>query len=324
MLKVENKRVYYTLVICSLCLLFVSIAPYGVNLTLFFDIFSHFRWHLFVVAAIFVFGAIIIRGRLLFCMSLIALVINTEPLSFQLQGKKANIFKPAINVAAINVLWTRTNCRAVTKYIQSLSADIVGVIEVTPECRKDLNLLKKEYPYMWFAEPSTQVATVKLHGLGILSRRAWSSVDQLQSPLIPRRYAIQASFDTLSGPLAVFITPLVRPVPPAPGDWGRSQGAEVKNLIDQVTRFKGESIVMGDLNTSPYSAVFRKFGRAGLSPAAGTGLPTWPISLGPLGLSIDHILVTHNLKAVMTTGADVGSDHLPILGAVNWKVREGF
>ena len=166
-------------------------------------------------------------------MSLIALVINTEPLSFQLQGKKANIFKPAINVAAINVLWTRTNCRAVTKYIQSLSADIVGVIEVTPECRKDLNLLKKEYPYMWFAEPSTQVATVKLHGLGILSRRAWSSVDQLQSPLIPRRYAIQASFDTLSGPLAVFITHLVRPVPPAPGDWGRSQGAEVKNLIDQ-------------------------------------------------------------------------------------------
>ena len=305
-------------------LLFMSFVPYIANVVPFFDVFSHFRLQMFFAALFFTLSAIFVNIRVLFVIALLALVSNTAPLAFKFQNTKDIDKGPEIfQVAALNIKWDRDNCNRVRNYISSLKAELIGVIEVTPECRNDLKSLTDIYPYMWFAEPSTQVIDVKLHGMGILSRIPWQKVGQLQSPLISRRYAVVAEFETSAGSIAVLVLHLVRPVPPYPGDWRLSQGAEVRDLNDYIRNFPGEVIVMGDLNATPYGLTFRQLRAVGLRAASGSGEATWPIALGPLGLPIDHILVTDGLGASMSLGSDIGSDHRPVLGKIIRKARAG-
>ena len=75
-------------------------------------------------------------------------------------------------------------------------------------------------------------------------------------------------------------------------------------------------MVVGDLNCTPWSPHFRRLLRdAGLRDVArGRGLePTWyPTSL-PLGIPIDHVLVSDEIGvANRELGSDLGSDHRPV------------
>ena len=79
----------------------------------------------------------------------------------------------------------------------------------------------------------------------------------------------------------------------------------------------GPLIVAGDFNCTPWSPFFSDLLAAtGLHDSAlGFGVwPTWNSSLLPLGLKIDHVLVTGGVVARNhQVGADVGSDHFPVI-----------
>jgi endonuclease/exonuclease/phosphatase (EEP) superfamily protein YafD len=76
-------------------------------------------------------------------------------------------------------------------------------------------------------------------------------------------------------------------------------------------------LLIGDLNTSPWSPAYRRVVQAtGLRDARqGFGLlPTWPADWPWLALPIDHCLVSTELTVVqMRTGPPIGSDHLPLI-----------
>ena len=76
-------------------------------------------------------------------------------------------------------------------------------------------------------------------------------------------------------------------------------------------------MVLGDLNTTPWSARYRALlDDAGLEDTrVGYGLQTsWPSFLpAVLRIPIDHVLVTPDLAAAeREVGPEVGSDHLPV------------
>ena len=82
----------------------------------------------------------------------------------------------------------------------------------------------------------------------------------------------------------------------------------------------GALIVVGDLNTSPWSPHFRDLLTAtGLrNAAAGHGwIPTWPTWFWPALIPIDHVLVRGPLGVEdLERGPDVGSDHYPLIAGL--------
>ena len=79
----------------------------------------------------------------------------------------------------------------------------------------------------------------------------------------------------------------------------------------------GRVVVMGDLNTTPWSPAFRELLDTGRLRDAGNGsaLGTTWLSRNPLfGLTIDHILTGQRIVSRdRRVGPDVGSDHFPVI-----------
>ena len=76
-------------------------------------------------------------------------------------------------------------------------------------------------------------------------------------------------------------------------------------------------MLLGDLNASPWSYPFRRLLRDTglLNSMRGWGVqPTWPAPLGPLGIPIDHVLHSEEIRITRrSTGPWIGSDHLPLI-----------
>ena len=72
-------------------------------------------------------------------------------------------------------------------------------------------------------------------------------------------------------------------------------------------------VVVGDLNATPWSAPFRAMlDRSGLMDSLRLHgpQPSWPVSLGPVGIPIDHVLHSPELTTVeRELGPSFGSDH---------------
>lgn len=88
-------------------------------------------------------------------------------------------------------------------------------------------------------------------------------------------------------------------------------------LAQFVTDIRGPIVLLGDLNTSPWSFFFRRLlEQSGLRDSAkGYGVqPTWPSFFRPARIPIDHCL--HSPDMVVTdrrVGEAFGSDHLPLI-----------
>ncbi|MEX0659898.1 MAG: endonuclease/exonuclease/phosphatase family protein [Egibacteraceae bacterium] len=73
----------------------------------------------------------------------------------------------------------------------------------------------------------------------------------------------------------------------------------------------GPAVVVGDLNTPPWSRQLRALARAGGLHDSSRGFqPTWPAPLGLVGVPIDHALHSPDLAVVSrTTGPGLGARH---------------
>ena len=89
-------------------------------------------------------------------------------------------------------------------------------------------------------------------------------------------------------------------------------------LVDLNLLAEGKPFMaLGDLNVSPFSPQFATLLRRGglRSAAAGHGWqPTWPSVFPPLGIQIDHALVSPEVRVMgFQRGPANGSDHRPII-----------
>ena len=110
-----------------------------------------------------------------------------------------------------------------------------------------------------------------------------------------------------------------------PGFWGShaaadraryaaTRGAQLRELEDRVNDAGSHTLVIGDLNATPWSAPYRRLMRHTplRSAAAGAGpRGTWPAGAGGwLGIPIDHVLFGPGLAAVgHRLGPASSSDH---------------
>lgn len=82
-------------------------------------------------------------------------------------------------------------------------------------------------------------------------------------------------------------------------------------------------IVAGDVNATPWSSGLLGAHSRDLARITGS-MPTYPSELqGVVGFAIDHILASPHFAAVgAERGPDIGSDHLPVRGALRWTDKQ--
>jgi endonuclease/exonuclease/phosphatase (EEP) superfamily protein YafD len=110
--------------------------------------------------------------------------------------------------------------------------------------------------------------------------------------------------------------------PPSPVSRSRAEARD--GLLENAGRWIADrserSIVVGDLNATPWSAAYRELRWRGRlhDTLVGSGLqPTWPAGWGPLMVPIDHALHTDGLVTIeRRTGPSLGSAHRSLVVTV--------
>ena len=112
----------------------------------------------------------------------------------------------------------------------------------------------------------------------------------------------------------------LHPPSPTSGDRAARRDAVLAGAAGWVRETGGPVVVVGDLNSTPWSPAYQDLWLKGglVDSARGAGLqPTWPDGWGPAMIPIDHALHTPDLGTVeRRTGPSFGSAHRPLLVTV--------
>ena len=217
--------------------------------------------------------------------------------------------KPAksLSIASWNVFIQNQEYQIIEKTIESLDADIVLLIEVTPEHRSRLRRLEKSYPYsFWAPRNNTQ-------GLAILSRVPGVKFRELllgESQMLTLE-AMMPSGEYSDKPIRMLG---VHTASPNQNGRFKVRDEQLADIADWCQQSDLQSMVIGDLNITPWSDGFKQL----LSSTGWTDtrryrgfFATWPCGLGVVGIPIDHAIVSPGLKVIDRESgfSTIDSDH---------------
>ena len=185
--------------------------------------------------------------------------------------------------------------------------DIIVVEEVTRDWAEALAGLGQRYPARLLVPRDSPF------GIGILSR--WPMPDVEQLDFGHRRYpALLARITTPGGPLSLLAA---HPPPPVDDGLFMVRNHQLREAAALLQQLGPRTVLLGDLNTSPWSPLFSELLQtSGMNNARdGFGLlPTWPSYFPPAMIPIDHCLVSPDTRVrAIKTGPRIGSDHLPLI-----------
>ena len=161
-------------------------------------------------------------------------------------------------------------------------------------------------------------------GIGMYSRHPFiaSEVFKLNTEV----ESIEATIDIRGRAHRIIAT---HPLPPI-GDRGfKLRNDHLHEMARRIGFIDGgmtPSILVGDLNVTPWSPHFRSLiDKTGLRRAVDgfDATPTWyRIPRYPFGLTLDHALISTNLECVEhIVGPDIGSDHRSVTVKINSRLR---
>lgn len=252
---------------------------------------------------------------------------------FSPRGEAAVVTDPArLKVVSANLWHSAAGRDRTIAALLASDADIIGLVEATPAWRPALAPLFAKYPHRidcFDLDPECQ--TMLLSKLPIetpIAGRVWKATPFVTGGEIlwnGRRITVLATH---------WFRPLARSdeSPWGAGDPARSaylaEGLPVSRQAGQAGLFAKyldrqprDLIVMGDLNSAPWSRVQRAFrARTGLDNRAGW-VASWPSFLPwPLRLPIDHVLARgHLVVTKFEAGPRTESDHFPVIAEIGWR-----
>ena len=277
-----------------------------------FELASHFRLQYLVVAALLllVFAA---RRELRWSVLAIGIaalnahVLMSPALSDAVAAVAARSDPVPVRLLLANLQYSNGAYVDFTRLVGDQRPDVVVVEEVTPAWAAALATLDERFP------ARKLIVREGAFGIGILSRWPMQNVEQLDlgHPAYP---ALLAHIATGSGRLALLAT---HPPPPVSAELFAVRNDQLHQAAALLRRLQAPTVLLGDLNTSPWSPFFaRLLQQSGLtSVREGFGLlPTWPSFFPPAMIPIDHCLISRDARVTgVRTGPHIGSDHLPLI-----------
>jgi endonuclease/exonuclease/phosphatase (EEP) superfamily protein YafD len=214
---------------------------------------------------------------------------------------------PQLRLVSCNVLMSNHTFDPLLSLIQEVQPDIFALVEVDRRWIAALEALRPAYPH------SHHLLQGGRFGIALYSRRPWESIDELsmgnhRAPVLRARFRIDGR------PLVVYCTHTMSPAT-------RWQAAQRNlELLDLARMIEGERdpvVLAGDLNSTGWSPLFADLLKSARLRDSRQGFgvqASWPAHFMPLGIPIDHCLVSPEIQVLGRRVAQrVGSDHLPIV-----------
>ena len=279
-----------------------------------FELFTHFRpYYLLLQAALFL---VLLSWRQRRAAA-VTLMLAGSNLSFvgpyvvplMVQESAAVVAGATTTVVVVNLNYRNDEYARVLDYVRQRSPDVVLFSELTGAWEAALTSLEFDYAY------KTTYAREGPYGMGIYSRLPLASIEALELGA-PDTVNMRAVLDVAGHKIDIYSVHLMAPTKP---DWAATRVTQFDALKESIAAAKAPghiTVVAGDLNVTPFSPYFTDLlEHTGLDDAARRyGLRhTWPTYMFPLGIAIDHCLVTPaDAVARVDLGPDLGSDHLPL------------
>jgi endonuclease/exonuclease/phosphatase (EEP) superfamily protein YafD len=290
-------------------LLLATVAGFLGRLWWMFELASHFRVHLAgMLGGLFVIWWFFRRRRTAILCGVFAAV--NAALVLPLLWPAAGVAPGAgsrLRLVAVNVHTANQRSDLVLEFLRGADADVILLMEVDDRWLSALEPLRGTHPH-GIAEPRDDN-----FGIALFSRRPLTncSVTELGLALVP---SIEATLEWGGQAIQLLGT---HPLPPGSAEYASLRNEQFLEIAAYVRRQARPTVVLGDLNATPWSPHFAGLLRdSGLrNSSQGRGLfASWPAWL-PLGrIPLDHCLVPPAVQVVgKRLGPRIGSDHLPVV-----------
>ena len=272
-----------------------------------FELACHFRVQYIVSLAVIALAlALLRRWRfaavfVAFCMLNLAVVL---PLWAFAPEEPATV---PVRAMLMNVLTSNRDSDSVRAAIEDYNPDFIVLLETDKWWLTELDAIRHTYPYM-ITRPRPDN-----FGITFLSKVEPANLEIVDVAVtdVP---AVLAKIEFDGRPFAILG---MHAFPPVHGSVALRRNKQFADTAAFVRRLKMPVLLLGDLNTTPWSPYFtRLLDESGLyDSSAGYGYqPTWPTSNPLLWIPIDHCLYSNGIGiASREVGPDVGSDHFPVI-----------
>ena len=216
--------------------------------------------------------------------------------------------RTSLRLFQANLLTENKNYQALIEAVKEAQPDVVVLQELTPEWEVQTQVLREQYRFVELApRPGGS-------GMGILSRYPLEETKVLKLDA-STHLALFVRVNVDGTPVSILGLHPPTPVTRTKFD---NRNQQFQAAAEMLSAIKGAKVLIGDLNTSPWSPYFKELAqRSGMRDARlGFGLETsWPTPLpGFLRIPIDHCLVSDGVQVEdARIGRSIGSDHRPLM-----------
>jgi endonuclease/exonuclease/phosphatase (EEP) superfamily protein YafD len=286
-----------------------SLAGFLAKIWWVFELACHFRPHLAIT--LLVFSALWLalkKCRLALACATFA-VLNALLVGSLLLPAKSGVPSSGakLRLVSLNVLTSNLKTDLVLDFLRTSDADVIFLMEVNDRWIDGLMPLKTIYPHC------TVVPRADNFGIALFSKLplAETNVIEFGEAEVP---SITAQIKLAGREFFLLGT---HPLPPGSADYARMRNEQLQKIKALIQQQSLPAVVIGDLNTTPWSPYFSDLlkGTGLKNTSQGLGVfNSWPAGLQWLGIPIDHCLVSPQFAVLKKQlGPQVGSDHLPII-----------
>lgn len=278
-----------------------------------FELFVHFRIQYAVAGLALAAATLVMKSPRAALLSILIAAFNALPVLQRVQAGQPGFAcaGPRFTAVTANLQFSNADHSRFLNWLASHPSDLVVVQELTSDWARDLSRLAA-YPYR------TMLPREDAYGIGVLSRWPLGPVD-------PADFAGEG-LPSLAGRVQIADRPMrflaLHTRWPVTPRLARARDASLEAAARSIAAGVGPTLVLGDLNATPWSPAYAAFLRiSGLRDAANGSRwqPTWLPGFWPLALRIDHVFVSPGLCAEDTqVGPAIGSDHRPLVARLQF------
>lgn len=279
------------------------------------ELLSHFAFLFFLISLIYFVFYIFYGHKLLMIFAFMGCAVTAYPWMCLLTGAKgAKHSGPGDDVSILqcNIWYKIKSVEDFLAYVKEKNfPDIIVIQEVTSELVHKLKPLKNNYPYVFEAPEDSA------YGMILLSKIPITNAQRVRFSDGYNQYTIVYFKSPKSNiPFALVELHASSPLGDRAMNQRRQQLEEISKIISDLP--SEHKILVGDLNTTPYSPYFSKLLKVSglVNSMQGARIQgTWPSHIPSyLRIPLDHLLVSEKIHVVkQEVCPPLGSDHLPVL-----------
>lgn len=289
----------------------LSFAGVGARFFWLLELTTHFRPQYLVAGAVLLPGVLLSRSRwllVILCLSMGLNAVAVVPWYLPRNSASAQIpmVSSPLTIALANVFYGNQEYDRLLQWVNQHQPDLIVVEEYSPAWEEALTVWDQTFPYQ------IREARSDAFGIALYSRLPLTQM-QIHSFGVRKIPWIEAKLTLGTTPLTLWG---IHPYPPVGAQAARERNALLAEASQQIQNTEGPNLVLGDLNTSPWSPIYQDFvNRSALKNSRqGFGIqPTWSTETPWLATPLDHILVSPAVAIEdFEVGPSIGSDHLPV------------